>query len=263
MFIRRGVKLLEEREGDGDVVERQREYVLSMRFTLSRGDIIDMSPVCSRPRDDERADEPGFYEFRPRIDREQLIPGLFYAVQGMRVGGYRKVVISPHLAYGEKGYLDMIPPNAKLTVEIKVLGRVYKPRKQQAELPEAEALTKDQMCRRYQIDPPTLWHRRKAGLIPAPVVAGGKVRWSRSAIEQWEADGRPPVSLCPDEVEKRRRKAFDRLMQLRSVNPEGPTDPPSAAMEEVRRLCKEIEQYDEQRHNLRLELALLIDEVSQ
>ena len=42
----------------------------------------------------------------------------------MKVGGYRKVTISPHLAYGEKGIPGIIPQNAKLTAEIKVLRAV-------------------------------------------------------------------------------------------------------------------------------------------
>ncbi|MCP4389094.1 MAG: peptidylprolyl isomerase [Gammaproteobacteria bacterium] len=53
-----------------------------------------------------------------------LIGGIFYAVQEMNVGGYRKVTIAPHLAYGETGIPDTIPPNAKLTVEIKVLEKM-------------------------------------------------------------------------------------------------------------------------------------------
>ena len=39
----------------------------------------------------------------------------------MKVGGYRKVVISPHLAYGLTGIPGIIPENAKITAEIKVL----------------------------------------------------------------------------------------------------------------------------------------------
>jgi len=42
----------------------------------------------------------------------------------MKVGGYRKVSISPRLAYGEKGLTDLIPPNAKIIAEIKVLRKV-------------------------------------------------------------------------------------------------------------------------------------------
>ena len=39
----------------------------------------------------------------------------------MRVGGSRKLRISPHLAYGENGLPGMIPGNAVLTVEVKIL----------------------------------------------------------------------------------------------------------------------------------------------
>jgi FKBP-type peptidyl-prolyl cis-trans isomerase len=37
---------------------------------------------------------------------------------GMKVGGYRKVRISPHLAYRDKGIPDLIPPDAVLICEI-------------------------------------------------------------------------------------------------------------------------------------------------
>jgi peptidylprolyl isomerase/FKBP-type peptidyl-prolyl cis-trans isomerase FkpA len=39
----------------------------------------------------------------------------------MRVGGMRRPRIAPHLAYGERGVPDVIPPNAVLTAEIVVL----------------------------------------------------------------------------------------------------------------------------------------------
>jgi FKBP-type peptidyl-prolyl cis-trans isomerase len=56
-----------------------------------------------------------------RIDREYMFAGLFYAVEGMRVGGRRKIRVAPHLAYGEEGVPDVIPGNALLTVEVTVL----------------------------------------------------------------------------------------------------------------------------------------------
>jgi FKBP-type peptidyl-prolyl cis-trans isomerase len=36
----------------------------------------------------------------------------------MKKGGYRKVCVSPHLAYRDQGLGDMIPPNALLIVEL-------------------------------------------------------------------------------------------------------------------------------------------------
>jgi len=46
---------------------------------------------------------------------------LFYGVEGMRVGGTRRLEIAPHLAYGERGVPGSVPPNAMLIVEITIL----------------------------------------------------------------------------------------------------------------------------------------------
>ena len=50
-----------------------------------------------------------------------LVNGLFYGIDGMRVGGTRRLEIAPHLAYGEKGVPGKIPENALITAEITVL----------------------------------------------------------------------------------------------------------------------------------------------
>ena len=123
MNIKKGVKLLDEIKGDGSIVQRLHHYILAIRIQLNKGDIVATPDRCLSRTVDEvtRVHPDGFFEHRVRIDRENLIAGVFYAVQGMRVGGYRKVAISPHLAYGEKGIADVIPPNAKLIVEIKVI----------------------------------------------------------------------------------------------------------------------------------------------
>jgi hypothetical protein len=56
-----------------------------------------------------------------RIDRVFLFAGLYYGIQGMNVGGTRLLRIAPHLAYGEQGVQDVIPPNAVLTAELSVI----------------------------------------------------------------------------------------------------------------------------------------------
>ena len=50
-----------------------------------------------------------------------MIDGIFYAIEGMKNGGYRKVAIAPHLAYRKKGIPGVIPENAKIIAELKVL----------------------------------------------------------------------------------------------------------------------------------------------
>jgi FKBP-type peptidyl-prolyl cis-trans isomerase len=56
-----------------------------------------------------------------RIDRRSLINGLFYGVEGMRIGGTRRLEIAPHLAYGDRGVPGVIPGGAVLTAEIAIL----------------------------------------------------------------------------------------------------------------------------------------------
>lgn len=53
--------------------------------------------------------------------RRNVIAGLLYGVEGMRVGGRRRIRFGPHLAYGEKGVPGVIPPNAVLVYEVELL----------------------------------------------------------------------------------------------------------------------------------------------
>jgi FKBP-type peptidyl-prolyl cis-trans isomerase FkpA len=54
------------------------------------------------------------------VGSNQVIPGFSQGVTGMRVGGLRRVVLPPALAYGSTGN-GPIPPNATLVFEIEVV----------------------------------------------------------------------------------------------------------------------------------------------
>ena len=59
-------------------------------------------------------------EHRIVLGKRHAIPGIEQSLFGMKPGGYRKIKISPHLAYREKGIPGLIPANALLTVEIRL-----------------------------------------------------------------------------------------------------------------------------------------------
>jgi len=55
------------------------------------------------------------------LGKREVIAGLEYGVEGMRVGGIRKVSVGPHLAYRHEGVPGKVPPNARLFFVVELL----------------------------------------------------------------------------------------------------------------------------------------------
>jgi hypothetical protein len=109
--LRSGLILLTDIPGEGDEIRRQHEYWVRLRIWLKTGEEVQLQTT----QRDEALDT------KIRINRGVLIQGLFYGVEGMRVGGTRRLEIAPTLAYGDQGVPDKIPPGAVLTSEITIL----------------------------------------------------------------------------------------------------------------------------------------------
>jgi FKBP-type peptidyl-prolyl cis-trans isomerase len=82
--------------------------LVNYRGTLENGQEFDSSYSRNQP-------------FSFPLGAGRVIRGWDEGVAGMKVGGKRKLVIPPDLAYGERGAGGVIPPNATLIFEVELL----------------------------------------------------------------------------------------------------------------------------------------------
>jgi len=95
--------------------------MFNMRLFLNKGDEVPLNETQAQhlPKEMKRiVDGVTLIDHTIVLGRREAMAGVDHALMGMKVGGYRKVRVSPHLAYRDKGIPDLIPPDAVLIVEL-------------------------------------------------------------------------------------------------------------------------------------------------
>jgi len=76
--------------------------------------------VTSRVGQGVAGGQPFGFDVGAKPGQGGTLRGLDLGVRGMRVGGQRKLLVPPELAYGSKGFGE-IPPNAELVIDVQLL----------------------------------------------------------------------------------------------------------------------------------------------
>ncbi len=118
----KGIEIVEDIPGRGAKAEKGSQIVYNARLFLRHGDEVTYdSRSIALYRDHLNIRQIGSVELidhTTTLGKRQPIACVEKSLYGMQAGGFREILASPHLCYGEKGIDGLIPPNAMLRVQL-------------------------------------------------------------------------------------------------------------------------------------------------
>lgn len=96
--------------GSGSAVGEDEDQVLQIKFTAKFVD----GKFSANIRDFD-----GIMTFK--TGEQRCLPGLEEGLEGMKLGGVRKVKVPPNRGYGDNWYRGIVPPNSHLEFETEIL----------------------------------------------------------------------------------------------------------------------------------------------
>lgn len=104
-----GLQYGDIRIGCGAAVQKGHQVTVQYTGWLADGTQFDTSRAQGRT------------PFTFLVGANEVIPGFEDGLYGMHVGGKRRVVMPPAMAYGSQGRSPVIPPNATLVVDVELI----------------------------------------------------------------------------------------------------------------------------------------------
>ncbi|WP_342349566.1 FKBP-type peptidyl-prolyl cis-trans isomerase [uncultured Nitrospira sp.] len=103
-----GLQYVDLARGSGREAHAGETAIVHYTGTLTDGTKFDSSKDRNSP-------------FSFRLGAGSVIKGWDEGVEGMNIGGIRKLIIPPQLGYGSRGAGSAVPPNATLIFEVELL----------------------------------------------------------------------------------------------------------------------------------------------
>ena len=104
-----GLQYIDQVVGTGETAKAGQTVSVHYTGWLTNGKKFDSSVDRGQP-------------FSFRLGVGQVIKGWDEGVQGMKIGGKRKLTIPSNLGYGARGAGGLIPPHATLVFDVELLG---------------------------------------------------------------------------------------------------------------------------------------------